>query len=227
MLTLSDNSDNFNELAKAGNGTLVLGGNNIASRASSRSITAYWTSTLVSQGRHTTNILTDDGLGDAGATHLQLQGGTLLVNGASGQTNSQTFSSGTATEIGDSSIVLNQNGAASLSVNLGALTHNWASSLDVTLPTTGTVSMTFGAAGGAYPSETFGTTTSTGGLLVDTGGMAFATVNGGTDWAAVSGGDIVARLVDYRFLHPKHAHDPRWKCRCGDQQRGSVRRNCR
>ena len=51
---------------------------------------------------------------------MQFQGGSLVVNGASGQTNSQTFSSGTATEIGDSSLVLNQNGAASLSVNLRA-----------------------------------------------------------------------------------------------------------
>ena len=46
---LSDNSDNFNELAKAGNGTLILGGTNIVLTASSRSIMVYWTSILVSQ----------------------------------------------------------------------------------------------------------------------------------------------------------------------------------
>ena len=62
--------------------------------------------------------------------------------------------------------------------------------------------MTFGAAGGGYPSETFGTTTSTGGLLVDTGGMAFATVNGGTDWAAVSGGNIVPGSSVTNFYTP-------------------------
>jgi fibronectin-binding autotransporter adhesin len=203
--TLSDGDDNVDELAKAGNGTLVLGGNNTNLTGSVAVNNGVLDLDFSQPGAPTTNILTDDGLGDSGASHLQLQGGTLLVNGASGQTNSQTFSSGTATEIGDSSIILNQNGAASLSVNLGPLTHNWASSLDVTLPTTGTVSMTFGAAGGAYPSETFGTTTSTGGLLVDTGGMAFATVNGGTDWAAVSGGDIVAASSVAGFYTPSTA----------------------
>ncbi|HEX4052694.1 MAG TPA: autotransporter-associated beta strand repeat-containing protein [Tepidisphaeraceae bacterium] len=175
-----------NELGKSGAGTLVLTANNqslTGTVAINNGVLELDFSQLWSP---TTNILGDDGLGDSGATHLQLQGGTLLVNGASSETNSQSFSAGTATELGDSSIVLNQNGAANLSVNLGALTHNWASALDVTLPTTGTVSMTFGAAGGAYPSETFGTATSTGGLLVDSGGMAFATVNGGADWAAIN-----------------------------------------
>jgi fibronectin-binding autotransporter adhesin len=203
--TLSDGDDNVDELAKAGNGTLVLGGDNTNLTGTVAVNNGVLDLDFSQPGAPTTNILTDDGLGDSGATHLQLQGGTLFVNGDSGQTNSQTFSSGTATEIGDSSIILNQNGAASLSVNLGALTHNWASSLDVTLPTTGTVSMTFGAAGGAYPSETFGTTTSTGGLLVDSGGMAFATVNGGTDWAAVSGGDIVAGSSIAGFYTPSTA----------------------
>jgi autotransporter-associated beta strand protein len=203
--TLSDGNDNVDELAKAGNGTLVLGGNNTNLTGSVAVNNGVLELDFNQPGAPTTNILTDDGLGDSGGTHLQFQGGSLLVNGASGQTNSQTFSSGTATEIGDSSIILNQNGAASLSVNLGPLTHNWASSLDVTLPTTGTVSMTFGAAGGAYPSETFGTTTSTQGLLVDTGGMAFATVNGGTDWAAVSGGDIVAASSVAGFYTPSTA----------------------
>jgi autotransporter-associated beta strand protein len=188
---LSDSSAGNLELAKAGAGTLVLTGNNSALTGS----VAVNNGTLELDFSHawspTTNILGDDGMGDTGGTHLELQGATLLLNGASGQTNSQTFSSGTGLGLGDSSIVLNQNGATSLSVNLGALSHNWASSLDVTLPTTGTVSMTFGAAG---VQETFGTTTSTLGLLVDTGGMAFATV------------------VRFQFLHPKHDHNPRWKC---------------
>jgi fibronectin-binding autotransporter adhesin len=191
---LSDSNDNLDELAKAGNGTLVLTGNSSALSG----VVAVNNGVLELDFSHATlptNILGDDGNDDAGATHLQLQGGTLLVNGGSTQTDSQTFSAGTATELGDSHIVFNQNSAASLSLNLGALTHNWASSLDIQLPTTGTVSMSFGTAGGLYPSETFGTAKSTGGLLVDSAGMAFATVNNGADWAAVTGAGPTYTIV--------------------------------
>ncbi len=182
--TLANGNNGDNELAKGGRGTLVLTGNNSALSGTVAINDGVLELNFAAPGAPATNILGDDGAAtpDAGSTHLEDQGGTLVLNGASGGTNSQTFSNGTGLELGDSSIVLNQNGAASLSLNLGLLQHNWASSLDIQLPTTGTVSLTLAATGG---NQAFGTTTSTGGLLVDTGGMAFATVNNGADWAAV------------------------------------------
>ena len=75
---------------------------------------------------------------------------------------------------------MTQNGASSLSLNLGALSHSATSggSMDINLPTTGTVSAT--------------STTSTGGLIVDGTGSAYVTVNNGADWAAINGANVVA-----------------------------------
>jgi autotransporter-associated beta strand protein len=195
--TLANGNDGDNELAKGGRGTLVLTGNNSALSGTVAVNDGVLELNFAAPGAPATNILGDDGAAtpDAGSTHFEAQGGTLVLNGASTGTNSQTFTAGTGLGIGDTSIVLTSNGTGSMSANLGPLTHAFASSLDVQLPTTGTVSMSFGAPASTdppYSSETFGTTTSTGGLLVDTGGMAFATVNNGADWAAVNGSnDIV------------------------------------
>jgi fibronectin-binding autotransporter adhesin len=189
---MTNGSNGDLELAKFGAGTLVLTGSN----STLTGAVAINNGVLDLDFNHswspTTNILGDDGLGDAGASHLQLQGGALLVNGANGESNSQAFTAGTGLELGESSVSLNQNGATSLSLNLGALTRNTGSSVDFQLPTTGTISMSLGVDGGAYPSAALGTATGTGGILTDTTGALFATVNGGSDWAAFDGTNLVA-----------------------------------
>lgn len=102
---------------------------------------------------------------------LALGGGTLGVTGSNGATNSQRFN-GTTLNDGASGIVMNQNGAANLSLSLGGITRNAGSTLNITLPATGAVSTTTG--------------TDSTGLL-----GAGITVNG-SDWATVSGGNVVA-----------------------------------
>jgi fibronectin-binding autotransporter adhesin len=179
-------------LAKFGAGTLVLTGNN----SNLTGTVAVNNGTLVLDFNHawspTVNILGDTSSNAASlGSHLQMQGGTLELNGAAGAANSQTFTAGTATEFGESSIVMNQNGATSLSLNLGLLTRAYDTSLDVQLPSAGSVAVTLGAGGGAYPAEFWGTTTGTGGILLDSGNAAWVTVNNGSDWAAVSSGKIV------------------------------------
>lgn len=129
------------------------------------------------------NIIGDSSTGSSADAHLELQGGTLSLTGAAGGSNSQTFTGGTNAAIGAPSIALNQNGAASLSLNLGALTRTMLSeaggnmkepgaAIDVALPTSGTVSAT--------------SPTGAGGVILDANGSAFMTVNSGADWAALN-----------------------------------------
>ena len=188
--TLSNNNATGNSLAKAGAGTLVLTANN----SSLTGTTAINQGVLVLDFSQSwspaANILGDTSTGSSAASHLQLQGATLMLKGGAGKTNSQTFSGGTALELGAGKVVLNQNGATSLSINLGALTRNIGSSMDITLPTTGTVSVAAGTGSTTYPSGTIGTP-GTDGLLVDTNNSAFVTVNSMADWAAVQTGRIV------------------------------------
>lgn len=111
-----------------------------------------------------------------GGTGTYTSGATLNLQGKSGATNSQTFASMTL-NAGNHAVTLTQNGAASLSVNLGAITRNVGALLDFTLPTTGTVTTSAGTANT---------------VLKDSGGVTYATV-GGNDWAArgAAGNNIV------------------------------------
>jgi autotransporter-associated beta strand protein len=110
-----------------------------------------------------------------GSSHTN--GGTLQLNGKASTVNSQTFAS-TLVDQGSSFIYLNQGTATSLSLALGAITRNAGGTLDFALPAAGTVS----ASG-----------TLTNGIL---GAWATvspaATAGGGTNWATISAGNIVA-----------------------------------
>ncbi len=101
------------------------------------------------------------------ASVLRLAGGTLEISGRTGATLNQNFAS-TELLAGNSGIRLVQNGAASLDVNIGAITR-----------TAGTID--FSGITGATVGARILTSTGTAGGLLD-GGASWATVNGG-DWA--------------------------------------------
>ncbi len=65
--------------------------------------------------------------------------GVLNINGASGATNSQTVS-GTTIDFGNNAINVNQNGANAVNLSLGTVSRVNHGVLNLTLPTTGTVS---------------------------------------------------------------------------------------
>jgi autotransporter-associated beta strand protein len=111
---------------------------------------------------------------------LTLGGGTLNLNGKSGATNTQAFNGTTFTGNTSSALSFTQNGATSLGATLGGLTRNTASTVDIALPTTGTVSTT---------STTFVSNS----VLVSaaTNGIAFGT-SGGTTWLTNSSGTLGA-----------------------------------
>ncbi|MDR6635759.1 fibronectin-binding autotransporter adhesin [Phyllobacterium sp. 1468] len=102
----------------------------------------------------------------AGASTLNMAGGTLTLTGAAGVANSQTFN-GLNVTAGNNRIIATSGAGGSMTLNLGALTRT-SGLLDFTLPASGTI------------------TTSNG-----DGALGWATVNG-TDYAQVSGGLITA-----------------------------------
>ena len=151
-------------LTKVGTGTLTLTGTN-----------TYTGATTVNAG-----TLKEDFTGFGAtpsnaispASTLVLNGGTFSVLGAStSATTSQTFN-GLNVNPGNSSIVVNANGGGGTVLNLGGITRNLGGTVDFTLPA-------------GLQSGSNGVVTSSGAI----GG--WATVSG-TDWAALSGGNIVA-----------------------------------
>ncbi len=191
--TLSDASVSSTTwgLAKGGPGTLVLTANNstltgviyINNGTLSLNFSNTWSPAV--------NIIGDSSSGSSNGAHLEFQGGTLNLTGSSlngGGTNSQTFTGGTNAGIGASYVTFNQNGAASLSLNLGAITRGTLSeaggnvkepgaTIDISLPANGTVTAT--------------SPTGAGGIINDANGTAFVTVNNGADWAALNGSNNV------------------------------------
>ncbi len=120
----------------------------------------------------------------ASTSVLTLDGGRLTLTGRASTTNSQTFASttlGTSTASGGSaasSIVLNADAAANpLLLNLGAITRNAGTTLDITLPT-GTQSATNGVR--------TSTTNVSNNVLTNSSNVAYATI-GGTTWAGRTG----------------------------------------
>ena len=115
------------------------------------------------------------------ASGLRLSGGTLLVTGKSGAVTSQTFA-GLVLDPGASSLSVNSNGATSLTQNLGTITRNPGSTLNVALidPTAPYVV----------------TNAATNGIL---GG--YATVSN-ADWATVSAGNLAT------FTNYQNGNDP-------------------
>ncbi len=172
-------------LLKIGAGTWQLSGTN-----------AYTGGTTVSDG---TLLLNFGGPGApptsqiiSNSSALTLTGGaTLEIKGNSGGTNSQAFAStiiGVANPVngttgGADTLDFIQNGASSLSGNLGVISRTAGSTVNFTLPTTGSLAASVTNSNSSY--------SGTGGILLGQyGAGAYATV-GGTDWAAVSGGNIV------------------------------------
>jgi autotransporter-associated beta strand protein len=115
---------------------------------------------------------------------LTLGGGTLSLTGKANTTNSQRFN-GLSVLAGSSSIALNANVTANpLVVTLAGLTRaSGGGTVDFTLPT--------GTQDGTNGVTTTSTTFLNNNVLTHAaGGTAFATV-GGSDWATLSGGNIV------------------------------------
>jgi autotransporter-associated beta strand protein len=120
----------------------------------------------------------------ASTSVLTLDGGRLTLTGKANTTNSQTFASttlGTSTASGGSaasSIVLNADATANpLLLNLGAITRNAGTTLDITLPT-GTQSTTNGVR--------TSTTNVSNNVFTTSTNIAYATI-GGTTWAGRTG----------------------------------------
>ena len=155
-------------------GTITLGGANTyggATTVNGGTLLLDFSQT----GAPTTNIINNT----ADSSALTLGGGKLQIKGKSSATNSQQFNGITLTAATASTIVLTQNSASSLSLSLGALNRNAGSLLDITLPTTGSV--------------TAASTSVTNGVFTNSSnGVAGVTVNGGAAFAANSGGTISA-----------------------------------
>jgi autotransporter-associated beta strand protein len=181
-------------ITKVGFGTVILTGANTFGRQGNSlnaNATAINEGTLrldFSQAAFDENII-NNGVVDFTTnvtSELNLAGGTLEVKGRPGATNVQTFknrvSSGVLTTgnpgfailPGASAVRAVQNGAASLTINVGGLNAGLrfiGSTVDFTLPTTGSIIL---PAGGAGTPDT----------ILTSNGTAFATVTG-NDWAAL------------------------------------------
>lgn len=114
---------------------------------------------------------------------LTMNGGTFAVRGAATGTSSQTMN-GLTLNRGGSTLAVDGNGGSGTTLTLNAITRSQGGTLDV--QTTG---------GGVVATST---ALMNNGVLASaaSGGVAYATVNG-SDWATISGGNIVA-LTSYQ-----------------------------
>ena len=159
-------------LSKYGSGTWVLAGANTYAGATTvyQGILVLDFASSYEATNPTSNIIN--------STALNLGGGTLSINGKSGQTNSQTFTSLTIYP-GTSALAVNLNGAAAVSIALGAIARSGGNSAlagsVVDFPTAASLG-----------SGTITTTTANGSNAILGG---YATV-GGTTWAVSTAGAI-------------------------------------
>ncbi len=122
-------------------------------------------------GAPTSNIISS-------SSALTMSGGTFAARGAASGTSAQTMN-GVTLNAGGSTLSADGNGGAGTTLTVGAITRNTGAALNVQTASTGAVATS--------------TTTTTNNVLTNaaSGGVAYATVNG-SDWATVSGGNIVA-----------------------------------
>ena len=143
-------------LTYSGTGTLTLGGNIV-------------TTGLVSVTQGSLVLDFSQEAAPATATNIINTNGSLAlttaltVKGASGGTNSQRLANLDLVGANNQSITFNQNGATSLSVNAGNIHRSLQSTVDVTLPTTGSLTTTGSGAQGVI------------GSMVANGGTTWAT----------------------------------------------------
>jgi len=173
--TAITNSGTFTESGAGVIGSAAATFTNSAGTATLSGINTYTGTTTVNGG--TLNLDFSGATTPSTATNiiksgnaLTLGGGALVIKGGgSGASNSQTLGTLTINQNTSSTISLTQNSATSLSLVLGGITHNGQSSMDITLPTAGSVTTTLAQA----PSNN---------VLVDSNGAAWATANGGATW---------------------------------------------
>jgi fibronectin-binding autotransporter adhesin len=114
---------------------------------------------------------------ETNSSALTLGGGSLIITGKGSSTNNQRFNGTTFNTSRANSLRVAQNGATTVDVTLGGLTRNAGSTVDFTLPTSGTIiTSTLSAIGSNN-------------LLSNAAGQAYATVDGVT-WATNSSGTI-------------------------------------
>lgn len=170
-------------VAQLGAGTLNLTGSNTYA-----GVTAVNQGTLLlnfsAAGAPVSNII--NSLSDNSA--LAMGGGNLSLQGSGAAANSQQFN-GLTVNAGGSAIVLASGSGGSMSASVGGIARNAGGTIDFTLP-----GYPLAGGGGISTSQT----TIGPGVLVDQSSnwTAYATVNGGSTWATVSGGNIVG-LASY------------------------------
>lgn len=174
-------NSNTGGFTKVGAGTLTLIGASGGSTYGGTTTVGAGTLTLDFAGASapTSNIIKNTSV-------LDLQGGTLNLNGVSGGTLSQTFASSTLTA-GGSTVSNALNSATSVTANLGVINSRAAgSALHFAIPASTAVNVSTTAA-------------NTAGIL---GGWATYGTSAGvaTDWAAVDGAGNVIPLASYTAL---------------------------
>jgi fibronectin-binding autotransporter adhesin len=155
--TFSENIGGSFGLTKTGAGTLVLSGTN-----------TYSGSTTVSDGKLTLNfgLISSNVLNSS--TSLVLGGGALeLSSSPLLGLNSQTFASTSLTAGTASQVIMTQNGLGTLGLTLGAITRGAQSTVDF-------------SGSGVTSSPAAGLSAA---MVRSSEGQAYATVNGGADWA--------------------------------------------
>lgn len=155
--TISENIGGSFGLTKMGAGTLVLSGTN-----------TYSGSTTISDGKLTLNfgLISSNVLNSS--TSLVLGGGALeLSSSPLLGLNSQTFASTSLSAGTASQVIMTQNGLGTLGLTLGAITRGAQSTVDFS-----------GTGVSSSPASGLSAT-----MLRSSDGQAYATVNGGADWA--------------------------------------------